>query len=177
MTGILPDDPQRLSEAFNRPAAPASAPSELADVFDAFEAKTAEKAKAAEVEQDAEAARHILLEELEAGGFDEWIARECERAKPSPSTERQYRKDMRRYVAWCDAVGVPACPAPPEVPALYLRELANAGASMPVLRRALCAITRLHDIRSPSPTKSVLVRAVMRYAAARQPATSAETEH
>ena len=67
------------------------------------------------------------------------------------NTRRAYEGDLRRFAAWCTNAGLPAIPAAPSTLALYLRALADGGASVATIERALAAISSSH-VRSGHPS-------------------------
>ena len=68
------------------------------------------------------------------------------------NTRRAYEGDLRRFAAWCTNAGLPAIPAAPSTLALYLRALADGGASVATIERALAAISSSHvQSGHPSP--------------------------
>ncbi len=90
------------------------------------------------------------------------------------NTRRAYEGDLCRFAAWCTGAGLPAMPATPGTLALYLRHLADAGARVSTIERALAAICAAH-VRAgrPSPWGHPLV-ADMRAALRRELGTRPE---
>lgn len=88
-------------------------------------------------------------------------AREYARASRSPATRAAYRKQWRRYAAWCRAHGATPLPATAAVVALYLTQWADEGAAVATMAQALSAISVAHAASGePSPRALPAVREV-----------------
>jgi site-specific recombinase XerD len=61
-----------------------------------------------------------------------------------PNTRRAYEGDLRRFAAWCTGAGLAAMPAAPGTIVLYMRHLADAGAKVSTIDRALAAVCSAH---------------------------------
>ncbi len=78
------------------------------------------------------------------------LATLVERARQSlhdavpPNTRRAYEGDLQRFAAWCTSAGLPALPAAAGTVVLYLRHVADAGARVSTIERALAAICTAH---------------------------------
>lgn len=80
----------------------------------------------------------------------------------SPATLRGYDSAWRRFVEWCDKHDGTALPAPAEIVALFLADLARELHPM-TLGRYTSAIKLRHDAAGyPSPTLDVRVKSVLR---------------
>jgi site-specific recombinase XerD len=99
-------------------------------------------------------ARRLALEEL---------ARGYATASKAPNTIRAYRRDLRDFEDFCRDAGAAPLPASPENVALYLANLAEAGAKASTIQRRLSAISQAHQLAGhvPSPTQDWMVRATM----------------
>ncbi|MGI9146021.1 MAG: tyrosine-type recombinase/integrase [Chloroflexota bacterium] len=79
----------------------------------------------------------------------------------SPRTRKAYAADWRHFTSWAEAHGLTALPATPETVALYLADLAEAGAKAATMARRLVVISQAHKTQNlPSPTTSSEVRNV-----------------
>jgi site-specific recombinase XerD len=56
------------------------------------------------------------------------------------NTRRAYEGDLRRFVAWCNAMGLAAMPTATGTIVTYMRALADAGKKVSTIQRALAAI-------------------------------------
>jgi site-specific recombinase XerD len=80
----------------------------------------------------------------------------------SESTRRAYRSDLAQFEDWCRRTARPAMPASPETVALYLADLAGAGAKASTIQRRLASISVAHQMAGQeTPTRSSLVRTTM----------------
>ena len=85
----------------------------------------------------------------------------AERAR-SAATQKAYTRDWQAFRAWCEAHGATALPAPAEVVALYVADLASSRA-VATIERALVAIGQAHKAAGhASPTSTAPVQAVRR---------------
>jgi site-specific recombinase XerD len=79
-------------------------------------------------------------------------------ASRAASTRRAYAHDLRAFSAWCLARGLCALPAPGDVVALYLAQLADKGRKVAGIDRALSAINQAHACAGhPRPRASAAV--------------------
>lgn len=84
-------------------------------------------------------------------------------ASMSGETLRAYRNDVRLFAAWCEAQGVSALPAAPEVVAAFLAAEAEAGRAVATIGRRCAAIRYAQMLAgAPDPTAHAVVRAVMK---------------
>jgi hypothetical protein len=67
-------------------------------------------------------------------------AKEFASGAKAPSTHRAYRGAWRRFVAWCESVGLIALPAQAEALALYVTYLAEQGKKVGTIEKAVGAI-------------------------------------
>lgn len=90
-------------------------------------------------------------------------ARAYVEASKAPNTLRAYRSDWADFAFWCGAEAVSPLPAAPEIIAMYLTALADAGARASTIQRRLSAVSQAHQLagHEPSPTKEWVVRAAM----------------
>ena len=80
----------------------------------------------------------------------------------SANTRRAYDQAWRRFVAWAEARGIPALPAPPELAAAFLAELAEEGRSVATLRLQKSALAKVHrSAGHQDPTDNEGVRQVL----------------
>jgi integrase len=63
------------------------------------------------------------------------------------STRRAYRASFAGFDGWCTSRGLCSCPAPPTTVAVYLAALADAGAAVSTIERALAGIAHEHRSR------------------------------
>ncbi len=63
------------------------------------------------------------------------------------STRRAYRASFAGFDGWCTSRGLCSCPAPPATVAVYLAALADAGAAVSTIERALAGIAHEHRSR------------------------------
>jgi site-specific recombinase XerD len=89
-------------------------------------------------------------------------AAEYVEASVAPNTRRAYAGDWSRFAAWCAGHGACALPADGATLALYLTDLAQKGAKVSTLTRALAAISVQHrDNGHDSPRSDRRVAAVL----------------
>lgn len=89
-------------------------------------------------------------------------ARDYARASKAPSTLRNYRSAWLQFEAWCQTKGRPSLPASPATVAVFLSELADAGAKASTLNLKRAAIGFAHrSANLPDPTAAELVSAVL----------------
>ena len=94
--------------------------------------------------------------------LDQERIRQSLEASRAPNTTRAYNQAWRRWVAWTKGRGVRAMPAPPELVAAFLTELAAQGLSVATLRLQKAALGRAHrSLGRPDPTDMDGVRRVM----------------
>lgn len=60
------------------------------------------------------------------------------------NTKRAYEGDLKRFAAWCTAVGLTAMPAAPLTVVVYMRHLADGGRRASTIERALAAVCTSH---------------------------------
>ena len=85
------------------------------------------------------------------------------RAEKAVATRRAYGSDFALFRTWCDAKGVPALPAQPEIVAAYLAAEASRGAKPSTISRRLAAIRYAHKLACyQPPTNSEPVKATLR---------------
>jgi site-specific recombinase XerD len=84
-------------------------------------------------------------------------------ASRAESTRRAYRADWKRFEAWCSSNRLASLPATPEVVALYLTHLADAGRKVSTIGRALASISQAHRFANhASPRSTARVGETMR---------------
>lgn len=89
-------------------------------------------------------------------------ARDYARASKAPSTLRNYRSAWLQFEAWCQTKGRPSLPASPATVAVFLSELADAGAKASTLNLKRAAVGFAHrSANLPDPTAAELVSAVL----------------
>lgn len=105
----------------------------------------------------------------ESQNLPTFMAPEVEAAKSfiasqiADSTKRAYVSDFRQFKDWCDARGICAMPASPEVVATYLSFVANSGAKYATVSRRAAAINFAHiSAGLDTPTKSNLVSGALK---------------
>jgi len=82
-------------------------------------------------------------------------------AAEADSTRRNYATDWRAFQGWCQAQGVEALPARPEVVALYLTDYARVHKATTVVRRAIGIAKGHRRAGLVSPTENESVRLVL----------------
>ena len=60
------------------------------------------------------------------------------------STRDIYARDWKGFVKWCDGLGLPHLPSPPDVVACYFTALAMKGFRITTIRRHCAAIAATH---------------------------------
>ncbi len=81
----------------------------------------------------------------------------------SDGTRAAYRSDIEQFQKWCEARGVVAVPASPEVVASFAASQAEQGRKPSTISRRLAAIRMLHRATGvETPTSSEIVTATMR---------------
>jgi len=79
------------------------------------------------------------------------------------STKRAYAKDYKSYSAWCETLEVQPIPASPEVVAIYIAMLTDAGFSVSTIERALASIAKAHQVKDfQFPRKHNLVQQALK---------------
>jgi Phage integrase, N-terminal SAM-like domain len=76
----------------------------------------------------------------------------------SASTRRAYRSDWAHFTRWCDGMGAPALPAPPQTVAGYLAHLADSGLKASTIGRRMAAIAHAHRLKGFDTPCSLIVR-------------------
>jgi hypothetical protein len=80
-------------------------------------------------------------------------------------TTRVYTADAARFKRFADDIGMPFCPAAPEIVAFFLLEELGNGASLATINRLSAAIAWTHKVKEAfDSTTDPLVRAAVRYA-------------
>jgi hypothetical protein len=88
-------------------------------------------------------------------------ATEYAKAAKASETRRGYASDLKRFAAFCEALGVEMLPASPPTVALYLTHLAQAHA-VATIRRHMVAIAQAHkNTGLPSPVADPHVRSIV----------------
>jgi hypothetical protein len=88
-------------------------------------------------------------------------ATEYAKASKASETRRGYASDLKRFAAFCEALGVEMLPASPPTVALYLTHLAQAHA-VATIRRHMVAIAQAHkNAGLPSPVADPHVRSIL----------------
>ena len=83
-------------------------------------------------------------------------------AADAPATLKAYATDLANYTAWCQANGLDAMPASPQVVGAYLAA-AGEGYAAPTLRRRVAAIARACGVAGcPLDTKHPAIRETLR---------------
>jgi site-specific recombinase XerD len=89
-------------------------------------------------------------------------AREFARRSKAENTLRGYRADWRDFCAWCEAHGLQALPAGPDIVAAYIAECAGR-LKVGSIQRRLNAIAEAHKAMGvDSPTSAGIVRATLK---------------
>jgi integrase len=89
-------------------------------------------------------------------------AREFARRSKAENTLRGYRADWRNFCAWCEAHGLRALPAGPDIVAAYIAECA-CRLKVGSIQRRLNAIAEAHKaLGAESPTSAGIVRATLK---------------
>lgn len=84
-------------------------------------------------------------------------------ASRRPATLRAYRADWQAFAAWCGSKGKDPLPAPAELVAWYLVELATAGRAYSTIKRALASLAVVYtQAGHASPRPAPVVRDTMR---------------
>jgi len=101
--------------------------------------------------------------DIELLGEDAQAARGYAEKSLSDATRAAYRSDMEVFKVWCEARGVVAVPANPEVVASFAASQAEQGLKPSTISRRLAAIRMLHRASGvETPTSSEIVTATMR---------------
>ncbi len=101
--------------------------------------------------------------EVELLGEDGAKARGYAEKSLAEGTRAAYRSDIELFQAWCEARGVVAVPASPEVVASFAASQAEQGLKPATISRRLAAIRMLHRASGiETPTSSEIVTATMR---------------
>jgi integrase len=88
-------------------------------------------------------------------------ATEYAKASKASETRRGYASDLKRFAAFCEALGVEMLPASPPTVALYLTHLAQAHA-VATIRRHMVAIAQAHkNAGLPSPVADPHIRTIV----------------
>ena len=103
-----------------------------------------------------DAAVELLAEDVE-------VARGYAERSLAEGTRAAYRSDITVFQGWCEARGVAAVPASPEVVASFAASQAEQGLKPSTISRRLAAIRMLHRASGvETPTSSEIVTATMR---------------
>lgn len=112
--------------------------------------------------------RNILFKEVTRGASSELLeilenAQSFLATTVADSTRDIYARDWRGFVKWCDGLGLPHLPSPPDVVACYFTALAMKDFRITTIRRHSAAIAAAHrEAGYPAPTSHPAIKELLR---------------